>query len=180
MNGRAGRRRGARGGFSGLLALLLATPAPAAERSWWTVRLGEASAGSLSEEVVPLTGGRIATRSELRLRLDRLGSEIEMRLVSELVEGSDGRLLSARSEQELSRQRQVIAARVEGNRLRWRFVAADGTPAGPESELALPAELPGPQAARERTSAALRAPATRSAPPARSRAAGDLRSAYPH
>jgi len=122
------------------------------------VRLGEASAGSLSEEVVPLTGGRIATRSELRLRLDRLGSEIEMRLVSELVEGSDGRLLSARSEQELSRQRQVIAARVEGNRLRWRFVAADGTPAGPESELALPAELPGPQAARERTSAALRAP----------------------
>ena len=135
--------------------------AAAAERSWWIVRLGGADAGSASEEVVALGDGRVTTRSELRLRLDRLGSEVEMRVASEVVEGRDGRLQSARSEQRLSRQLQVVEARVEGERLLWRTRSGDGPAAPHESALPLPGELPGPQAARRRTAAALARPGDR-------------------
>lgn len=142
-------------------ALLAATPAAgageeAAHRSWWIVRLGGAAAGSASEEVVPLGGGRIATRSALTLRLHRLGAEVEMRVASEVIEGPDGHLLSARSEQDLSRQTQVVEARVEGDRLHWRSYSGGGPAPAHESALALPGELPGPEAARRRTDAVLR------------------------
>ena len=45
---------------------------------------------------------------------------LEPVVASEVIEGSDGRLLTARSEQDLSRQTQVVEARVEGDRLLWR------------------------------------------------------------
>ncbi|HSM51870.1 MAG TPA: hypothetical protein VLA75_10750, partial [Thermoanaerobaculia bacterium] len=144
-----------------LLALLASSRATATDegaphRSWWIVRLGGAAAGSASEEVVPLAGGRVATQSELTLRLHRLGSEVEMRVASEVIEGPDGRIISARSEQDLSRQTQVVEARVEGDRLLWRARSGDGPAPPHESALALPGELPGPEAARRRTDAALR------------------------
>jgi len=133
-----------------------ATDEGAPRRSWWIVRLGGAAAGSASEEVVPLAGGRLATKSTLVLRLHRLGSEVEMRVASEVIEGSDGRLLTARSEQDLSRQTQVVEARVEGDSLLWRSHSGDGPAPTHESALALPGELPGPEAARRRTDTVLR------------------------
>jgi hypothetical protein len=83
---------------------------------WFVIKMGENSVGYLHEELRRLPGDPatdeqeavLATASEMRLVLNRMGSRVELRFISSAIESLDGRLL--RTDYEMTASNQAIRA----------------------------------------------------------------------
>jgi hypothetical protein len=135
-----------------VLFLPLLAPRQAAAERWYVYSIAEVPVGYVSEASDPAEPAGFRTRTVVFARLVRLGSSLEMRFDTSVVETAEGELVSSTYEALLSTQPSRLEARVEGDRIRIsappleRFVERGAAP------------LLGPAAIARRTAAALRAP----------------------
>ncbi len=134
--------------FTSLLALFAARPLSAGEH-WQVMQIGGADAGYIHSTTAPgEKPGETLSTVETEMRLGRLGSTIQIKMVVRQWENEAGQLTRIESDSDMSKQRTLSVGVIDGGKMKLTttVLGKDHT-----STIDWPADVPGAEELRRRT-----------------------------